>query len=144
MYKPDEIAIKASVACNILWESLCKVLALILRTFTNERPRNSLKVATSRFPTLQNYFYLRRSRQIRERKALFFFFFFLLLLWEPFFSLPCTVFWGVKTQKLCLKRGVKRQRLCHVLFSTPQISESIPFLFLLSASPNTLSPFRIH
>ncbi len=27
----------------------------------------------------------------------------------PFFSLPWTVFWGVKRQKLCLKRGVKRQ-----------------------------------
>ncbi len=48
-----------------------------------------------------------------------------------FFSLPCTVFWGVKMQKLCLKRGVKRQKtLSKILFSTPQISESIPFLFL--------------
>ncbi len=48
-----------------------------------------------------------------------------------FFSLPCTVFWGVKRQKLCLKRGVKRQKLClKILFSTPQIRESIPFLFV--------------
>ena len=29
-----------------------------------------------------------------------------------FFSFPCTVFWGVKSQKLCLKRGVKSQKLC--------------------------------
>ncbi len=50
--------------------------------------------------------YLRRSRQIRERKALF------LQQQEFFFNLPCTVFWGVKRQKLCLKRGVKRQKLC--------------------------------
>ncbi len=37
---------------------------------------------------------------------------------------------GVKRQKLCLKRGEKRQKLCQkILFSTPQINESIPFLF---------------
>ena len=95
---------------------------------------------------------MRRSRQIRERKSLFFFFF-LLLLGGAFFSLPCAVFWGVKRQKtlskkgcdkakLCLKRGVKRQILClkrgvkrqkslsKILFSSQQISESIPFLFL--------------
>ncbi len=28
-----------------------------------------------------------------------------------FFSLPCTVFWGVKRQKLWLQKGVKRQIL---------------------------------
>ncbi len=38
-------------------------------------------------------FYLRRSRQIRERKALFFLLLLLLLLGGgPFFSFPCTVF----------------------------------------------------
>ncbi len=74
-------------------------------------------------------FYLRRSRQIREKKALFFFFFFFLL-GGQFFSLPCIVFWGVKRQKLCPKRGVKSQKLLSkILFSTPQISESITFLF---------------
>ncbi len=36
---------------------------------------------------------------------------------------------GVTRRKLCLKMGVKRQKLC---FSTPQISESIPFLFSCS------------
>ncbi len=43
---------------------------------------------------------------------------------------------GVKRQKLCLKRDEKRQKLCisgcidlsKILYSTPQISESIPFL----------------
>ncbi len=109
-------------------------------------------------------FYLRRSRQIRERKALFFFFFFfLLLLGGPFFSLPCAVFWGVKRQKTLSKKGCDKtktlskkgcdkaktlsqkgcekaitlsQKGCEkaktsskILFSTPQISESIPFLF---------------
>ncbi len=57
-------------------------------------------------------FYLRRSRQIRERKALFFFLLLLLLGGGPFFKFPCTVFWGVKRQNFCLKRDVKRQKLC--------------------------------
>ncbi len=56
----------------------------------------------------------------------------------PFFSFPCSVLWGVKGQKLCVdKRGVKRQKLCiswcidlsKKLYSTQQISESIPFFF---------------
>ncbi len=29
----------------------------------------------------------------------------------PFFKFPCTLFWGVKRQQLCLKRGGKRQKL---------------------------------
>ncbi len=37
-------------------------------------------------------FYLRRSRQIRERKALFFFLLLLLLGGGPFSNVPCTVF----------------------------------------------------
>ena len=48
----------------------------------------------------------------------------------------------MKRQKLYLKRGVKRQKLCvkccidlsKILYSTPQISERIPFLF----SPSSL------
>ena len=46
---------------------------------------------------------------------------------------------SVKRQRLCLEREVKRQKLCvswcidwsKILYSTPQIGESIPFLFYL-------------
>ena len=66
-----------------------------------------------------------------------FFFLLLLLLGRAIFQFPMYSFWGVKRQKLCLKRCVKRQKLCiswcidlsKTLCSTPQISESIPFLF---------------
>ena len=47
-------------------------------------------------------FYLRRSRQIRERKALFL----LLLGGGPFFKFPCTVFFGVCKGKNFVSKGV--------------------------------------
>ena len=62
----------------------------------------------------------------------------LLLLLGTTFQLPSTVFWGVKRQKLCLKRGVKRENCVYngalisqnvILYTTPQISESILLLF---------------
>ncbi len=48
----------------------------------------------------ENPFYLRRSRQIRERRALFFLL--LLLRGGPFSNIPCTVFWGVKSKNFFL------------------------------------------
>ncbi len=111
-------------------------------------------------------FYLRRSRQIRERKA---FFFLLLLLGGAFFSLPCTVFLGCERAKTLSKKGCdkakilsqngcdkaktlsqngceKAKTLSKILFSTPQISESIPFLFFSSfaaaVAPHLLFPLR--
>ncbi len=68
----------------------------------------------------------------------------------PFFSLPCAVFWGVKRQKTLSQKGCEKaktlsQKGCEkaktsskILFSTPQISESIPFLFLLLLPPSVL------
>ncbi len=68
----------------------------------------------------------------------------------PFFSLPCAVFWGVKRQKTLSKKGCEKaktlsKKVCDkaktsskILFSTPQISESIPFLFLLLLPPSVL------
>ncbi len=55
-------------------------------------------------------FYLRRSRQIRERKVLLF----SLLLGggETIYHFPIYLFLGVKRKNFCLKRGVKRQKLC--------------------------------
>ncbi len=54
-----------------------------------------------------------------------------------FFSLPCAVFWGVKRQKTLSKKGCEKEKTSSkILFSTPQISESIPFLFLLFKSPH--------
>ncbi len=55
---------------------------------------------------------------------------------------------GVNRQKLCLTRGVKRQKMCtschidlsKILYSTPQISERIPFLFFLYY-PSLSPPF---
>ena len=49
---------------------------------------------------------------------------------------------GDKRQKLCIKWGVKRQKLClslcidssNLLYSTPQISERIPFLLRTDSS----------
>ncbi len=81
-------------------------------------------------------FYLRRSRQIRERRALFsLFLFFLLLLYH--FSVSHVHFFGCEKEKKCLKRSVKREKMCSswwidlskILYSTPQISERVPFLF---------------
>ncbi len=81
----------------------------------------------------------------------------------PFFSLPCAVFWGVKRQKTLSKKGREKaktlsikgcdkaktlsQRGCEKaktsskkLFSTPQISESIPFLFPFHPFPLFFRP----
>ncbi len=44
-------------------------------------------------------------------------FFFLLLLGGPVFSLPCTVFWGVKRQKLCQKYYFPSRRSVKVSLS---------------------------
>ncbi len=50
-------------------------------------------------PLQRHHFYLRRSRQIRERKAFFFFFFLLLLLGGDYFSSSHVQFFGVCTVK---------------------------------------------
>ncbi len=77
-------------------------------------------------------FYLRRSRQIRERKVLLL----LLLLLGPFFSVLCIckVFWGVKMQKLCLKRGAKRQKLCQKYYFPRRRSVKVSLSCFLSSS----------
>ncbi len=92
---------------GVLSQGIC---ILILRTFINERPGNSVDSATSRFPTPTNFFICgeadRSGRGKRSSSSCC-----CCCCWGPFFSLPCTVFWGVKRQKSYLKRGVKRQKL---------------------------------
>ncbi len=61
-------------------------------------------------------FYLRRSPEIRERKAFFFFFLMLLLGEGPFFSFPCTVFWGVKTKKTLSQKGCEKAKIVYTIW----------------------------
>ncbi len=70
----------------------------------------------------------------------------------PFFNFPCTVFWGVKRQNIVSKWVSKGKKLglsswsiylSKILYSTPQISESIPFLFSYLPSRLCHSSFPI-